>query len=220
VDVVGAPVNFNISGINVTQTGDEVTFEMFTNFNHDGWYSLSGLTVYAADFGLDLDQDGIYEYGIVLKDHDQWTESTAPFLTDLDVGLYSVNEWETSFDFIDPVAGFIYGGKWDDEATAGSNPRDPIVAIKDYGEKVADLVSALAITDITGNGPNHKWSFTIDVSSLTGWGGGDDIFWGGATCANDSIQGSIPDASALVLLGSAMIGVGIFGRKKLFKKEA
>jgi hypothetical protein len=203
-DVIGGPADFNIYGIDVTGSGGKITFDMYTNFDSEGSYDDGTVYVYLADLALDLNQDGTYEYGIVLKDHGDWTQGTAPTSGDLDVGLYSVTSWDTSAHFMEEYSGYIYGGKWDQ-----ADPKDPNVAIAG-GSNVGN--ADVSFTDISGDNPSYLWSVSINASDLT-ISGAWDVFWGGTTCSNDAIGGSVPIPPSVLLLASGMIGLVALRRR-------
>ena len=113
-DYIGGVADFNFHGIDVTFSNGNLTFDMFTNFNDDGTYDDGTVYVYLADFGIDVDLNGSYEYGINLIDHDLWTEGIAPTLTDLDPGLYSVTDWNTSYHWVNPAFASLRGSCYPD----------------------------------------------------------------------------------------------------------
>ena len=204
-DVIGGPADFDIYGIDVTGSGGKITFDMYTNFDSGGYYTDGTAHAYLADLALDLDRDGTYEYGIVLKDHDKWTTGTAPSSVDLNVGLYSVTLWDTSAYFMEGYSGYIYGGKWDQ-----ADPKDPNVAIASGSNvKNADV----SFNDIAGDNPNYLWSVSINASDLP-ISGAFDVFWGGTTCSNDAVGGSVPIPPSVLLLASGMIGLVALRRRE------
>jgi hypothetical protein len=87
------------------------------------------------------------------------------------------------------------------------------------------LISLIAVFLMGGN----AFTFSLGNEITMHMVGGLDFF--DAKCAsahegdgkgqhdNHKNQASIPDATTLVLLGSAMVGVGVFGRKKVFKRS-
>lgn len=218
VDRIGDS-DFEVYGIDVSYSGGNITFDLYTNFNNDGIYDIGGTYAWLADLALDVNVDGTYDYGVVLLDHDEWTGGNGyePSFMGTDTegaetgDIYDVTEWETSQDFWKGNTNFIYGG----EAKTGSDAaHDSYVAIK-AGEYKGN--ADVTRSDV-GDNPNYKWSVTIAAADIDFTGNEIGVFWGGMTCSNDAIEGtaSIPDATALVLLGSAMLIGGVYGRKKAF----
>ena len=227
-DYIGGVADFNFHGIDVTFSNGNLTFDMFTNFNDDGTYDDGTVYVYLADFGIDVDPDiPGYEYGINFIDHDQWDQGGIkdinPTLEDLDPGLYSVTDWDTSYHFLENAApNYLYGRSWDQ-----GNPRECNVAIAGYTGDKKD--ATISFSELGGTGavgdPKYKWSVTINASDI-GFSSGDsmNIFWGGATCANDAIGGTLmvedvapittPEPTTLALTGFGLIGLVAIGIKK------
>ena len=87
------------------------------------------------------------------------------------------------------------GDTWSSLMSENSDSYDHMVTWKVIGE---DNTFVVAWEDLYSLGDGDYQDLIVEVNNCA--------------CA-------IPDASALVLLGSAMIGVGVFGRKKVFKKK-
>jgi len=241
-DVIGSPPIFDVWGINLSYLSGNLTLDLFTNFNDDGYYKIPGWDIYAfvGDVAIDVnpgDEDG-YEYGVVMRDHQTWTVGASPGNTHT-IGLYQVNSWHASSHFFNstynPYA--IFGGGY----MVGEDEHIPHVAIAN-GSRVADVAastiavdyaagglppgpagSVISPTSLGGDGytaPKYKWSFTINnISTNLGLEFGDDIglLWGGATCSNDAITGRaavIPEPATLVLTGFGLIGLVVMWRSK------
>jgi hypothetical protein len=210
VDVIGADVDFDVYGIDVSLSDGNITFGMQTNFDSDGIYYLGSVTAYVADLFISTSSGN---YGIVLLDHDLWKSEP---VGSLDPGLYSVSTAATSVDLWSSKSGYIYGGQYDQ-----TNAQFSRVAI----------TSGTSIGSATVNGPsafagsaNYLWEVIISANDIGLENGGVlDVFWAGASCSNDAVAGSVnlsnpgtsvPDAGIVWLLGSAFVAMGILGRKK------
>jgi hypothetical protein len=208
-DVIGDSNVFDIFRIEITESGSNLDFDLYTNFDSDGYYQIGSAHTYLADLKI---VSGGSAYGVVLKDHGDWLQGQAPSSGDLDVGLYSSTGWDTSSHFFESESGVLwYGEKWSDSPP--SPAYDPQVAIKSYTGVKKALESGPTFSNISGDDPNYKWSFSIAQNAI-GYNGSMEIFWGGTTCSNDAIHGTVPEAGIMWLLGSGLLGLSLVGRKK------
>ena len=241
-DVIGDPPIFDVWGINLIYSSGNLTLDLFTNFDSDGYYKIPGWDIYSfiADVAIDVnpgDNDG-YEYGVVMRDHQTWTVGADPG-NDYTIGLYEVDSWHASSHFYNstynPYA--IFGGGY----MVGEDEHIPHVAIAggslvagvtastidvdyDFGDLPdgpdGEVISPVSLGGDGYSAPKFKWSFTInDISTTLGIGVGDDIdlLWGGASCSNDAIAGRatvIPEPATLVLTGFGLIGLVVMWRSK------
>ncbi len=227
-DVVGASYDFNVHGIDVIWNSSAITLHLFTNFNNNGYYPFDNDSVhlYLADLALGV--GGTYGYGVVLKPHTQWTPiNNSPTDPSLGIGLYSVGSWDTSSHFLEGVGSYYYGEKYDDVATyiSAPNPRDPMIAIGSGSTQVgAASVQFEPISGASGaqGDPKYKWTVTIDPNDIPGLGSQLDVFWGGALCGNDAIEGTatpVPEPGTLFLLGTGLAGLAGYGKLRFRRKK-
>lgn len=135
-----------------------------------------------ADVALDLNRDGIFESAIALTSHNGFMLG----------GVYTNVTWYTSDHYAPAWGGIDYG-------------YNNIVRIR-----TGDWVAGAAVNWYAiGSSPRY----CVDITGFNSPGAPFDIFWATATCANDVTGGHVvPVPASILLMGSGLIGFGIFLR--------
>ncbi len=218
-DIIGEESVFGVYGINTSRSGGRINFDLYTNFSGVHQFTTKSdntqYSFYTADFAIDSNRDGVFDYGVILRDHKKWEDGTAPTASTLDVGLYSVMGWDTSGHFFEENhAGSSGGIGYGDLYNIGYSVYLPVVAIAS-----GTLIKGLSVTRTHATGmsdPYYVYSFSINASDINAAGKPFDVFWGGADCSNDAIYGTVPvpePATVILLIAGILVMAGL-GRKK------
>ncbi len=191
---------FNTYKVDVTFTGNDVKFEIYTNYPSTG-HDFPPF-VAPADLALDLNGDGVFEKGIVLYGRPGFT------LGELCNVNVTPTGWKSSVDLFGPGSPGTYGGRYDQSAP--KIPYTQIAAGTDTG------VNAAVSWNSIGSNPVYRVDVLLsDVNSSGDWNN-LTFFWGTGTCDNDGITGTVPLPPSVLLLGSGLVGVCLLrGRKAL-----
>ena len=190
-------ITFELYGLDFSQDNGILNFDIFTNYPESG-YGVAGWDTIPADFALDIDQNGIYEFGIAFTDHDGLTSG----------GIYSDMNWNIS-GYDRPNNNFIWH-------------KNEIVTIMDGTGSLSGNVNSGVDWISIGSDPDYKISFSLCSADIlpSGFSGDIDFFYGGSTCANDYIEGTVhvdnpvPEPATVILLGSGLLGLAGLRKKK------
>ena len=181
---------FEIYGIDVLRISTNLTVGLYTNYPQGG-YTVGLWKTFAGDLAIDADNDGAFEYGVALTNHDGFSAGS----------LYNVASWYTSNHYA-PSSGYIYN-------------QGEIVTIQ---SGTLAGVASLSWVGLTV-GPDYRIDVNLDPNLLQGLGEHIGLHWSSATCANDYVAGatSVAEPATMILLGSGLFGLAGFVRRKLRK---
>lgn len=194
VDVIGNPAYFDIYGIDYSQSGPDLNFSIYTNFPENGvavctWHTLP------AHFAISKNNDGNYDYGLVLSAFDPDGRTKGD--------LYNVSDWWYASHY-KPSGGYVYGVSE--------------VTIKDGYVIESGNIVTWNPSDKDGL---FRIDFTLNAASILPDPGEYDIGirWS-PNCANDLIKGEVhvsnpvPEPTTMILLGSGLFGLASIGMRK------
>jgi hypothetical protein len=210
-DVIGLLEKFDIQKADVDVTASGVTVDIYTNFgpgtdgtsiapyfDQNRWFNIGDLFFTVG---------GSLAYGVALYDHavPNGGQSGSTVVAGT---LYGIN---------DIANGTLTASEALNGYTGNYRP-DEIVLLRNEGSYLTNLGAGSVNVDTSGTNPEFKITVSIPqavssnfYSDMTGgaWG----IHFASATCGNDVIDGRVPEPATFFLLGGALLGLGLLGRR-------
>ncbi|MFA5147921.1 MAG: hypothetical protein WC491_02185 [Candidatus Omnitrophota bacterium] len=167
---------FDIYGIDITNSGGNLVFDIYTNYPQSG-LPVGSWNTFSGDLALSVTDSYDWSYGIALTDHDGLTAGT----------LYSNAQWYKSNDYEPASGGYTYNKNMMVTLSSGSV----------FG------VGSVAWQSITGS-PDYK--ITVSVPYVEGYTPDFmHTYMASATCANDFVGAPEPVSTILFIAGGTVL---------------
>jgi len=205
-DIIGYSNYFDVSGMDVSFNNGTLTVNIYSRYfdnigqyqtqlgdlfiSNDGW-SPYGSAPFLQD---DANNGEVWEYGLVLNNH---------LATSGSLNLYAIDDGTIINSYAPP------GYTWRNNQEVQFNPTGAALATGAWS--------------IIGLGtPSDLDDYLTMTIGYNNWGVEDSFgFHWATTCGNDVIEGAapVPEPTTIFLMGSGLVGVGIFLRKRFPKPK-